>query len=262
MPEGDTVFRLARRMHTALAGQAITRCELRVPRVATVDLRGGTVREVLSRGKHLLMRIDTLGSGALTLHSHLRMDGAWHLRSAGDPRRYPESRVRAIIGTASVEAVGLDLALLDVVPAAEEHRLVGHLGPDPLSADWDRDEALRRLAADPRPIHIALLDQRSVAGFGNEYAAELLFLRGILPHRPASETELAALLDLGVRTIRANRDRSPRTFTGNSRPGERAWVYGRAGRPCRRCGTPIRTGMLGARAGEERVLFWCPRCQA
>lgn len=147
------------------------------------------------------------------------------------------------------------------MPTRDEEQLIGHLGPDPLSDDWDLDEAIRRLSADTRPIHVALLDQRNVAGFGNEYAAELLFLRGIRPETPTPEVDVRALLDLGVRTIRANRDRRDRTFTGDARRGFTDWVYGRAGRSCRRCGTPIRRGELGADPTRERLTFWCPRCQ-
>jgi endonuclease-8 len=110
-------------------------------------------------------------------------------------------------------------------------------------------------------VHVALLDQRNVAGFGNEYANEILFVRGILPTRPATETDAAAIIDLGARMIRANRDRSGRTFTGDDRPGRSTWVYRREGRPCRRCGTLIREGSLGADPTRERNTFWCPTCQ-
>lgn len=256
MPEGDTVFRTARRLDEALAGSEVTRFDLRVPRFATLDLTGQRVHAVVPRGKHLLARI-----GDSTLHSHLRMDGAWFVYRHGEKWRHPAFKVRAIIGTADREAVGVDLAEIEVVPTRDEEQLVGYLGPDPLADDWDADEANRRLGADARSIHVALLDQRNVAGFGNEYAAELLFLRGILPTTPTPEVDVSALLDLGVRTIRANRDRRSRTFTGIDRPGQGTWVYSRAGRPCRRCGTLIRRGEQGADPTRERVTFWCPSCQ-
>ena len=256
MPEGDTVFRTARRLDDALAGGEVTRFDLRVPRFATLDLTGQQVRGAASRGKHLLLRI-----GDSTLHSHLRMDGAWFVYRPGEKWRHPAFKVRAIIGTAEREAVGVDIAEIEVVPTRDEHELVGYLGPDPLAEDWDMAEAVHRLRADTRSIHVALLDQRNVAGFGNEYAAELLFLRGILPTTPTPEVDVPALLSLGVRTIRANRDRPSRTFTGIDRPGQAAWVYGRSGRPCRRCGTRILRGELGADPTRERVTFWCPFCQ-
>lgn len=256
MPEGDTVFRTARRLDEALSGAEVTRFDLRIPRFATLDLTGQPVYGALARGKHLLLRV-----GDSTLHSHLRMDGAWFVYRPGEKWRHPAFKVRAIVGTADREAVGVDIAEIEVVPTRDEDQLVGHLGPDPLAADWDAAEAVRRLGADTRSIHVALLDQRNVAGFGNEYAAELLFLRGILPTTPTPEVDVAALLDLGVRTIRANRDRADRTFTGVNRGGQTTWVYGRAGRPCRRCGTLIRRGEQGADPTRERITFWCPSCQ-
>ncbi|MDR6866663.1 endonuclease-8 [Microbacterium resistens] len=257
MPEGDTVFRAARRLDRALHGDEVTRFELRVPELATVDLRGSVVHEVVPRGKHILHRI-----GGMTLRSHLRMDGSWQLVRPGERWRAPAFRARVIIATDRIEAVGFDVSMLALVPTHNEESIVGHLGPDPLGEDWDLDEAARRVGADPRAAHVAVLDQRNVAGFGNEYAAELLFLRGILPTRPATEIDARALLALGARTIRANAERVERTFTGESRHGRTTWVYGRARRPCRRCGTPIETGELGAAPTEERVIFWCPRCQS
>lgn len=256
MPEGDTVFRVARRLDRALRGGVITRFDLRVPELATADLRGESIADVTARGKHLLMH-----AGGMTLRSHLRMDGAWHLYRPGERWRAPAFRARAVVGTAEAEAVGFDVSMLALVPTREEAALVGHLGPDPLGPDWDPAEAARRIHADARPIHVALLDQRNVAGFGNEYAAELLFLRGVRPTTPAPDVDAAALVALGARTIRANIDRVDRTFTGIDRRGQTTWVYGRARRPCRRCGTPIETGELGASPTEERILFWCPTCQ-
>jgi endonuclease-8 len=256
VPEGDTVFRTARRLNEALAGQEVTRFDLRVPQAATIDLRGETVHGVVSRGKHLLHRI-----GDWTLHSHLKMEGEWHVYRVGERWRAPAFKARAVIGTARAETVGFDLADIEVVPTRDEESLVGYLGPDPLSDDWDPVEAARRFGADHRPSHIALQDQRNIAGFGNEYVNEILFVRGILPTRPADETDAAAVVDVGARMIRANRDRSGRTFTGDTRPGQSTWVYRREGRPCRRCGTTIRGGALGADPTRERIVFWCPNCQ-
>jgi endonuclease-8 len=256
VPEGDTVYRTAHRLDEVLAGAEVTRFELRVPQVATVDLRGRMVHGVVSRGKHLLHRI-----GDLTLHTHLKMEGTWQVYRPGDRWRKPAFTARAVVGTAEWETVGFDLADIAVVPTAEEARLVGHLGPDPLSGDWDPDEAVRRLSADTRPVHVAIQDQRNIAGFGNEYANEILFVRGTLPTTPANETDAAAIVDLGARMIKVNRNRIDRTFTGDARPGQTTWVYRREGRPCRRCGTLIRGGSLGADPTRERIVFWCPTCQ-
>lgn len=253
------MYRAARRLNDALAGHEVVRFDLRVPQVATVDLRGETVHAVVPRGKHLLARI-----GDRTVHSHLKMEGEWHLYAPGARWRKPAYTARAIIGVADADAVGFDLAMIDVVPTAREHELIGHLGPDPLGADWtaaSATEAAENLARDDRPAHVAVLDQRNVAGYGNVYANELLFVRGIAPTTPATEVDTAALIETGVRMIRANRDRSARTFTGVDRPGRRFWVYGRAGQPCRRCGTRIRETSLGANPTSERNVFWCPRCQ-
>ncbi|GAA1644446.1 DNA-formamidopyrimidine glycosylase family protein [Microbacterium flavum] len=259
MPEGDTVFRTARRLHEALAGQEVTRFDLRVPRHATADLTGQIVHDVTPRGKHLLMHI-----GAMTLHSHLKMEGRWLVFRPDERWRSPAYQARAIVGTPGAVAVGFEIAMVDLVPADEEDELVGHLGPDLLGPDWDAVAAAAHLAEDSRPVHVALLDQRNLAGLGNEYANELLFVRGILPMRPADEvgdTGIAGLVDTAARMIRANRDRSGRTFTGDTRPGQQDWVYRRGGKPCRRCGTLIRRTDLGATATSERIVFWCPVCQ-
>jgi len=262
MPEGDTVHRAAAQLHAAFAGQTVLRSDVRVPRFATADLSGALVDEVVARGKHLLMRI-----GDVTVHSHLKMEGAWQVMRLGERWRRPAFEARMVLETTAADgppwqAVGFALGELDLVARAAEAEVVGHLGPDPLAADFDRDEALRRLTADPdRPIGLALLDQRAVAGFGNDYRNELLFLRGVLPETPVGSTDAPAALDLGVRLIRANRDRDERTTTGNTRRGERLWVAHRDGKPCRRCGTRIRRGTLGDDALTERITWFCPSCQ-
>lgn len=270
MPEGDTVFRTARVLDRALRGGRITRFELRVPRQATADLAGLVVDEVTSYGKHLLHHI-----GDWTLHSHLRMEGRWEWHRPGERWCSPGHQARVVLAVAAhpggpaVESVGFEVAEVRLVPRDEEHLLLDHLGPDPLGAAWDadpagsrgRDEAVRRLAADTRPLHVALLDQRNVAGFGNEYGNEICFLAGVDPRRPARETDAAAILRLGARMIRANRLRVERTTTGDRRRGQRLWVCFRAGRPCRRCGTPIAFDRLGADPARLRDVYWCPRCQ-
>jgi endonuclease-8 len=152
--------------------------------------------------------------------------------------------------------------VVEVLPTAREHTVVGYLGPDLLGPDWDPAEAERRLRADPaRPVGEALLDQRNLAGVGNIFATEMLFLRGLSPWRPVGEVpDLRALVELGQRLLDANKERAGIITTGVARRGEETWVYGRAGRPCRRCGTPIRRAEQGA-ADEERLRFWCPACQ-
>jgi endonuclease-8 len=158
--------------------------------------------------------------------------------------------------------VGYQLGVVELIRTSEEGRVTGHLGPDLLGPDWDPAEAVRRLRAAPdRPIGEALLDQRNLAGIGTWFLAEMLFLRGIDPWRPTSGVEdLGALVDLGHRLLDANKTRPGHSSTGDTRPGRDSWVYGRAGRPCRRCGTPVRRGEQGP-PGQERLRFWCPSCQ-
>ncbi|MGP3928575.1 DNA-formamidopyrimidine glycosylase family protein [Nonomuraea sp. KM88] len=260
MPEGDAVHRTAGRLRGALDGHVLTRSDFRVPRHATADLTGRAVVTTVSRGKHLLTRVE----GDLTVHTHLRMDGSWVVTPAGR-RTPPGDLVRLVLANERWQAVGLRLGMVDLVRTDEEARLVGHLGPDLLGPDWDPDEAARRLRAEPgRPIGEALLDQRNLAGIGTIYRAETLFLRGIWPWRTVGEVEdLEGLVSLAQRIMAANaHHRSPAgtVTTGDRRPANRTWVYGRAGRPCRRCGTRISRGELGA-GPQERLILWCAGCQ-
>jgi endonuclease-8 len=245
-------------LNAALAGRVLTVCDIRVPRYASVDLGGEVVDEVVSRGKHLLTRV-----GGSSIHTHLKMEGSWHVYRHGSRWKRPAYQARAVLENAEWVAVGFDLGVVEVVDRDKEDEVVGHLGPDLLGPDWDSDEAVRRLASQgEREIDVALLDQRNLAGLGNVYANELCFLRGVLPQRPVAEVpELGAMVSLGRRLILANRDRTERTTTGDLRPGRQTYVYGREGRPCRRCGTPVRSGELGATELTKRVTYWCPRCQ-
>lgn len=256
MPEGDTVFRTAATLREALVGTTLTRCDIRVPRYATVDLSGRVVDEVLSRGKHLFIRV-----GDASIHSHLKMDGSWRVTRGGRPAR-ADHTVRIILETGDVRAAGVDLGVLEVLDRAHDQDAVAHLGPDLLGDDWDPHRAAANLAADPaRPIAAALLDQRVLAGVGNVYCNELCFVFGRLPTSAVST--LPDPLRVMTRTremLWANRLRTNRTTTGNRRPGEELWVYRRAGRPCRRCGTPIRRAESSDATGD-RVTYWCPSCQ-
>jgi endonuclease VIII len=259
MPEGDTVWRACQRLNEVLAGRVLTRSEFRVPSLATTDLSGIGVREVISRGKHQLFRF----RNDFTLHTHFKMDGVWKIYSRG--RRWgggPAFQIRAVLATADHDAVGYRLPIVEIVPTAAEDTVVGHLGPDLLGSDWDPDEAVRRIAAQPdRMIGEALLDQRNLAGIGTFYRAELLFLQGVHPRTPVRQvTDLRRLVVRGQQLLQANRWRPEQSTTGDLRPGRGSYVYGRSGQPCRRCGTPIRTDELGP-AGQERRSYWCPHCQ-
>src|ERR1700719_4160221 len=148
MPEGDVVWQTARRLNQALAGRTLTRRDFRVPRLATVDLTGDVVTETASRGKHLLTRT----KNGLTVHTHLRMDGSWRVRPAAEPLR-DSHRVRLVLANERFQAVGYQLGVVELIRTSEESQVTGHLGPDLLGPDWDREEAVRRLSAAPdRPI--------------------------------------------------------------------------------------------------------------
>ena len=254
MPEGDTVFRTAATLRDALAGKTLTRCDIRVPRYACVDLSGHRVDEVLSRGKHLLIRV-----GPASIHSHLKMDGSWRI----SPYRVPAHKIRIVLAVGEVSAAGIDLGLLEVLDRDHDQEALAHLGPDLLGPDWDPHRAAANLTAEPgRPIADALLDQRVMAGVGNVYCNELCFLFGRLP--TSAVGTLADPLRLVTRArdmLWANRLRVSRTTTGNTRQGEQLWVYGRRGHPCRRCGTSVKHSEQSDLTGE-RVSYWCPSCQS
>ncbi|MEV7739598.1 DNA-formamidopyrimidine glycosylase family protein [Streptomyces sp. NPDC088921] len=259
MPEGDTVWQSARRLHSALADKVLTRSDLRVPKYATADLTGRRVLDVTPRGKHLLTRIE----GGLTLHSHLRMDGSWKVYA--ENQRWtggPTHQIRAILANADRTAVGYRLPVLELLRTSDEHRAVGHLGPDLLGPDWNPEAALANLLQDPaRPLGEALLDQRNLAGIGNVYKSELCFLLGATPWLPIGALpadRVAHLPELAKKLLEVNRDRPVRSTTG--RRGQDLFVYGRAPRPCLRCHTSIRVADQGD-GSRERPTYWCPHCQ-
>jgi endonuclease VIII len=261
MPEGDTVFALARRLDASLRGRVLSVGRLRVPAHATDDLAGRTVLEHDTHGKHLLTRL----SDGLTLHTHLRMSGSWTISAGG--RWLPPatmSEVRVVLRTDGPAAYGVRLPVVDLVRTRDESDVVGHLGPDPLRADWDLAEAIRRTGANPdRPLAAALLDQRCVAGFGNLWANELCFLRGHSPWTPVGDVDLEALLTLGARALHhsATTPGAMQVTTGVRRKGEQHWVAGRAGRPCLRCRTTVQVVAEVANDPERRRTWWCPHCQ-
>lgn len=259
MPEGDTVWLTAQRLHRALAGRPVTTFDLRVPQLATTDLRGTTVTEVCSRGKHLLTRFDC----GLTLHSHLKMDGSWYIGRAGErPRGHPDHVIRAQVGNADWLATGYRVHDLRLVDTAAEAQLVGHLGPDLLGPGWDAGEAVRRLCADPRrSIGEALLDQRNLAGIGNLYKCEVLFIERINPWTAVGEVaHLDHVVATAHRLLRDNRAHPEQSTTGLLARGKAHWVYERAGEACLRCRTRIRRAEQGT-APQQRSTYWCPACQ-
>lgn len=268
MPEGDVLRRTAARLDGALAGHRLVRADLRWPTAATVDLVGRTVVGTRPYGKHLLTRLDD----GRTLHTHLRMDGAWRVVPSSDRRAAARSPdVRAVLADARWTAVGHRLGMLDVVPTSAERTLLGHLGPDVLDGDFDTtpgvpwvggpvlelptpgiDESLRRWAAQgARPVGEVLLDQRVVAGIGTIFMAESLFACGWWPWAPADVVDdPAAVLRSARALLRAS------VSAGRPTPA----VYDRAGRTCTRCGARVARATVGAPPTDRRV-FWCPGCQ-
>jgi endonuclease VIII len=259
VPEGDTVWLTAHRLDQALAGRPLTTCEFRVPALATVDLRGRAVTEVLPRGKHILIRV----GDDLTVHSHLRMDGSWYVSRQGTAaRRHPEHLIRVLLGNAEWLATGYRVHDLRVVARSDESGFVGHLGPDLLGPDWEAERAVANLRRDPdTAIGEALLDQRNLAGIGNLYKSEVLFIERVHPWTPVREVaDLARLVATAYRLMRANRDHPEQSTTGYTGRGRAHWVYNRAGESCLRCRTPVARAAQGT-PPRTRITYWCPTCQ-
>jgi len=262
----------------------LTRTEFRVPSFATWDLAGATVEETVSRGKHLLTRIAT--HERWTVHTHLKMEGGWRILEPGQAWPRPGHTARVVLETADAVVVGFQLGIVEVVRRERESAIVGHLGPDLLGPDWDAAEAVRRLREQPArtikealldqtrltgpassvgvSVGAALLDQRNLAGLGTVYVSEVLFLAGVSPMTSISEVpDLGKVVGIAHRllTFNAHGGSPAQVTTGNTRRGQEHYVYLRAGRACRRCGTTIVDGSLGE-PGRERRLYWCPSCQA
>ncbi len=246
-------------MRGHVVGRTVRRSDFRVPQHATSDLSGREVLTFDSYGKHLLARF----SGGLTLHTHLEMDGAWEVAGPGKalPPRF-EDEIRLVLATEGPTAYALRMPVLELLPTADEPAVVGHLGPDLLGLAWDEAEAVRRLLGGPeRPLVEALLDQRNLAGIGNLWAVETCYLRGHSPWTPVQQVDLTATVQLVRRMMRHSLEHPGQVTTGDTRRGRTHWVYGRAGRPCRRCATPVdyRDSVPGGAYARE--TWWCPHCQ-
>ena len=272
MPEGDTIFRAAATLHRALAGHVVTRFESVYPALTRIardrPIVGRTVESVFARGKHLLITF----SGDLVLRTHMRMSGSWHLYRAGDRWRRPGRDMRVLVATAAVEAVGFNVPVAELLTARElaRHKELQALGPDLLAPSFDPDEAIRRMRARlDDAVGDVLLNQRVMAGIGNVFKSEILFLAAIDPFTAVSalsDAELARLVDISRRQLGANvmtRDQTlsrstGRTTTRSLDPNSSLWVYGRGGKRCRRCGAAIEARKTGI---DARLTYWCPRCQ-
>jgi endonuclease VIII len=274
MPEGDTIFRAARTLNRALAGHQVVRFESVLPALTRVHedtpITGRTIESVTAAGKHVLMRF----SGDLTLRTHMRMNGSWHIYRPGERWRRPRRDMRVLIATSGFEAVGFNVPVAEFledqgIARQEDLRL---MGPDRLGETFDEDEAIRRFRArGATDIADALLNQRVVAGAGNVYKSEVLFLCKVDPFtavRLVSDERLRQVLATARKYLRANvidHTASIVTYTGYRRttgrvdPSERLYVYGRGGKPCRKCGTFI---CAKAQGPDARLTYWCPSCQA
>ena len=273
MPEGDTIFRAARTLQRALGGKTVERFESVFPALTRVHddtpVTGRTVEQVTSSGKHLLMHF----SGGLILRTHMRMNGSWHIYRPGERWQRPARDMRVLVATTDFVAVGFRVPVAEFIAARQlrRHQPLTSLGPDLLSDGFDADEALRRMRQRPgEAIAEVLLNQRVMAGIGNVYKSEVLFACRIHPFdRVADLTDdgLGCLIATGRRLLLANVTTALppmttytglRRTTGRDNPAERLWVYGRGGRPCRRCGETIASSSQGAAA---RLTYWCNSCQ-
>ena len=273
MPEGDTLARTADGLRPHLVGRRVSAARARVPGPAISRIVGATVTEVLSLGKNLLIRFDN----GLEVRTHLRLRGTWHRYRPGEPWRRAPGRASLVLEVPGAVAVAFDVPVVELLEQRAErlHPPLGGLGPDLLDPNVDIAEARRRLRAprrEERTIAEAITDQRAVAGLGNVYKSEILWLERVSPFASVADLDdgtLDRLLETGRRLLVSNaqRSRGPARVTTAGPDAQRrdpraggdsVWVYRRAGRPCRRCGTLIRA----ARQGDlPRTTYWCPACQ-
>jgi endonuclease VIII len=257
MPEGDTIHRAANHLRPALEGRRILGVRSALVTLENAGLVGKVVDRVDARGKHLFFDLDD----GRSVHSHLGMRGSWRIYAAGAAPRAGES-LRLSLETADNVVVCWNAPLVEIVrgKSLPAHPVVGRLGSDPLRPDFDAARVLLALREQgQRPIAEALLDQRVIAGIGNVYKSELLFLCRTNPFAPAAALDtakLAALVETARRLMRANVHGHGRT-TRRASDGSRVWVYRRSGQPCLHCGARVRMrrGALG------RSTYYCPSCQ-
>jgi endonuclease VIII len=274
MPEGDTLARIAVALRPYLAGRVVTGARARLPGPQISRIVGQKIDAVDAAGKNLLIKFD----GGLELRTHLGLHGSWHRYRPGESWRRPPSRAALVIEVPGAVAVCFDAPVVELFERRAEvvHPTISMLGPDLLDDDFDQPEAVRRLRDKSRAeteIGEAILDQRAVAGVGNVYKSEVLFIERVNPFEKvgALDTETVerilttarALLQANARSdAPAGRSTTVDPKTGKKLAPSRLWVYDRAGRPCHRCGTLIRSDSQGAEL--PRVTYWCAsvECQA
>jgi endonuclease-8 len=269
VPEGDTLFRTAAGLRPYLVGRTViaawTGGPGPVPKVARIV--GSEVTAVEALGKNLLIRFDN----GLEIRTHLRMRGSWHRYRPGERWRRPAARARLVIEVPGAVAVCFDAPVVELFEQRAEalHHSLGRLGPDLLAPDFAADAAIGRLRDPGRagvPIAEGLLDQRAMAGIGNVYKNELLWIERVSPFATVADLDddtLARLIGtarrLMVANVAAGHGHERETTIGDRGAPGPLYVYGRTGRPCRRCGTPISS----TRQGRDipRTTYWCPTCQ-
>jgi len=266
MPEGDTIFRAARTLNRALQGQVVTKFETQLPQLARIDddspIAGRVVESVNAAGKWMRIYF----SGDLILLTHMLMNGSWHIYRPGERWQRSRTQMRIAIYTEPFVAVAFQVPIAEFHTAATlaRHASLRRLGPDVLSEDFDETAAVERLRSRPDlDVGVALLSQSLIAGLGNVFKSEVCFASRVNPHRKVatlSQVEVAALIADARKFMAANvADASHmRQTTGRLNPAQRLWVYGRGGKPCLVCGTPIESRKQGL---DARVTFWCPACQ-
>lgn len=260
MPEGDTLHRAAVRVGEALIGRRLVSVE-GTHRAVVRDgrrLAGRTVTGVEAVGKHLLVHTDA----AWSVRTHLGMTGRWVVLAPDAPWRTSPGKARLVLRTTEAVAVCFAAPTVEIGPTPQVEATVGRLGPDLVGGSPPLDAIVARARAATSPtVAELLLDQHVASGIGNVYKSEVLFLERLAPDTGPAELDdgaMAALYRRAHRLLVANVARGHRTTTGSRRPDRNHWVYGRAGRPCRRCGTPIVSTTHGR---HDRITYWCPTCQ-
>ena len=272
MPEGDSIFRTARLLHAALAGETVVRFSSVFPALNRVNedrpVAGRSIESIVSRGKHLLMTF----SGDLILHTHMRMNGAWDVYRQGEAWRRPRRALRIELHTAAHVAVGFNVPVAELLTARQlaRHEQLRRMGPDLLDPSFDAAEAARRMRSrEQEVVAEVLLNQQVMSGLGNVLKSEVLFVARVDPFARVgalADQDIDALVKASRRLIAMSVLEPSQSLTpGAGRrtmnsidPSARLWVYGRGGRRCRVCGEAIRSRKTGL---EARVTYWCPRCQ-
>jgi endonuclease-8 len=268
MPEGDTLARIAVALRPYLAGRVVKAARARLPGPQVSLIVGQKIDAVDAAGKNLLIKFE----GGLELRTHLGLHGSWHRYRPGETWRRPPSRAALVLEVPGAVAVCFDAPVVELFERRAEvvHPTISMLGPDLTATTFDAAEAVKRLRDPSRAqtaIGEAILDQRAMAGVGNIFKSEVLFIEKVDPFAPVSKLEdetLERVVAKSRELLQANANpeaAAGRTTTVDLKTGKRLapsrlWVYDRAGRPCHRCGTLIEAAPQGSEL--PRTTYWCP----